>query len=284
MIRVRNLSFTYPTATAPAVDGVSFTIKKGEIFGFLGPNGAGKSTTQKILTGLIRGYSGDVFILGKKLADWSRTYYEHIGVCFELPNHYPKLTARENLELFSSFYSGRIANPQTLLEMVGLEGNMDKRVGSFSKGMRMKLNLARCLLHDPEILFLDEPTSGLDPASARKIKDIIIRKKNEGKTIFLTTHNMALADELCDEVSFMVNGRICLTESPQRLKIRYGKRIIRVEYRTGKGTESSEFPLDGLGINTDFLTLLKSAEIRTIHTEEATLENIFLTVTGRGLQ
>ena len=284
MITVRDLSFSYPSSTTPAVEGISFSIKKGEIFGFLGPNGAGKSTTQKILTGLLRGYRGDVSILGKNLADWSYDYYEKIGVCFELPNHYPKLTAEENLSLFSSFYPGKTADPETLLQMVGLEDTMDKLVGSFSKGMRMKLNIARCLLHDPQILFLDEPTSGLDPASARQIKDIIISKKNEGKTIFLTTHNMALADELCDAVSFMVNGKICITESPRQLRLQYGKRIVRVEYQADNKDQSSEFPLDGLGSNNDFLTLLKRATIQTMHTEEATLENIFLSVTGRGLQ
>ncbi|MFA5268874.1 MAG: ABC transporter ATP-binding protein [Methanoregula sp.] len=283
MITVRDLSFTYPSAPVPAIEGISFTIQKGEIFGFLGPNGAGKSTTQKLLTGLIPGYSGNVSVLGKNLADWSSDYYEEIGVCFELPNHYPKLTARENLALFRSFYSGKTADPQTLLEMVGLEESMDKLVGSFSKGMKMKLNFARSIIHDPQILFLDEPTSGLDPASARRIKDLIVRKKNEGKTIFLTTHNMALADELCDVVSFMVNGRICTTESPRQLKLRYGKRVVRVEYLADAQTRSSEFPLEGLGSNNEFLSLLKSAEIQTMHTEEATLENIFLQVTGRGL-
>ena len=284
MITVQNLSFSYPGTQVPAIDGVSFSIKKGEIFGFLGPNGAGKSTTQKILTGLIRGYSGDVFVLGKKLVEWSRDYYEQIGVCFELPNHYPKLTARENLKLFSSFYPGKTADPQTILQMVGLGENMDRLVGSFSKGMKMKLNIARCLLHDPKVLFLDEPTSGLDPASARKIKDIIILKKNEGKTVFLTTHNMALADELCDKVSFMINGRIRITESPQMLKLLYGKRVVRVEYQAGEGTDFLEFPLDGLGNNQDFLSFIKSVEIRTMHTEEATLENIFISVTGRDLR
>ncbi|MCK9630209.1 MAG: ABC transporter ATP-binding protein [Methanoregula sp.] len=284
MITVNDLSFSYPGASAPSVGGISFSIQKGEIFGFLGPNGAGKSTTQKILIGLLRGYSGNVSVLGKKLDTWSSDYYEQIGVCFELPNHYPKLTARENLALFESFYTKKTTDINTLLRMVGLEQDMDKLVGSFSKGMKMKLNLARSLLHDPQILFLDEPTSGLDPASARLVKDIIIRKKNEGKTIFLTTHNMALADELCNRVSFMVNGKIAVTESPHILKVQFGKRIVRVEYQTGTGNQSSEFPLDGLGSNKNFFDLLNRADIRSLHTDEATLEDIFLSVTGRGLQ
>ncbi|MDD5420273.1 MAG: ABC transporter ATP-binding protein, partial [Methanomicrobiaceae archaeon] len=200
MIRVSGLSFTYPGSPAPAIDGITFSVPKGEIFGFLGPNGSGKSTTQKIIIGLLKGYRGEVAVLGRDLAEWGPEYYERIGVCFELPNHYPKLTALENLHLFASFYEKETEDPLELLRLVGLEDDAGKRVESFSKGMRMKLNLARSLLHDPEILFLDEPTSGLDPSSARAVKDIILEKKRKGNTIFLTTHNMEVADELCDTV------------------------------------------------------------------------------------
>jgi len=283
MVRALDLSFTYPGTTAPAVDGITFSIPEGEIFGFLGPNGSGKSTTQKIIIGLLKGYRGEVEVLGRNLAEWGREYYEHVGVCFELPNHYPKLTALENLELFSSFYDKETEDPLTLLGLVGLSDDADKRVESFSKGMRMKLNLARSLLHDPEILFLDEPTSGLDPASARAVKDIILAKKREGKTVFLTTHNMEVADELCDTVSFIVNGRISLTESPRQLKQDYGTRTVRVEYTSRGHPKSAAFPLEGLGYNAEFLSLLRDAEIRTIHSEEATMEKIFLSVTGRRL-
>ncbi len=283
MIRVSNLSFTYPGSPAPAVDGIAFSVPKGEIFGFLGPNGSGKSTTQKIIIGLLKGYRGEVEVLGRDLAEWDAGYYERIGVCFELPNHYPKLTALENLRLFSSFYEKETEDPLEMLRLVGLEDNAEKRVESFSKGMRMKLNLARSLLHDPEILFLDEPTSGLDPSSARAVKDIILEKKREGKTIFLTTHNMEIADELCDTVSFIVNGKICLTEHPWQLRQDYGKRTVRVEYVLDGQIESAEYPLEGLGYSAEFLSLLRDEEIRTIHSKEATMEDIFLSVTGRRL-
>ena len=161
MIEVKDLQFTYPGAAAPAVRGMSFTVKEGEIFGFLGPSGAGKSTTQKILTGLLQGYSGSVQVLGRELSAWSsagHSYYEQIGVGFELPNHYLKLTALENLNYFRSLYSGPTDDPRELLAMVGLTDDADTPVGQFSKGMKMRLNFVRALLHRPRLLFLDEPS------------------------------------------------------------------------------------------------------------------------------
>ncbi|MDD5420383.1 MAG: hypothetical protein PHV57_11130, partial [Methanomicrobiaceae archaeon] len=141
----------------------------------------------------------------------------------------------------------------------------------------------RPLLLDPEILFLYEPTAGLDPSSARAVKDIILEKKRKGNTIFLTTHNMEVADELCDTVSFIVNGKICLTERPRQLKQDYGKRTVQVEYILDGHTERAGFPLEGLGYSAAFLSLLRDREIQTIHSEEATMEMIFLSVTGRRL-
>jgi fluoroquinolone transport system ATP-binding protein len=284
MIKVEKLEFTYPKSKTKAINGVDFEIKKGEIFGFLGPNGAGKSTTQKIIVGLLKGYSGNVEILGKDLHDWKKDLYERIGVCFELPNHYQKLTAYENLELFSSFYSRRTLKPMELLEMVELEKDANRRVGTFSKGMRTKLNFARSLVNTPEVLFLDEPTTGLDPVSARLIKNIIKQKKKEGTTIFLTTHNMTDADELCDRVGFIVDGTVVLVRNPKQLKISHGKKIVKVEYLKDNDLVSQEFDLNELWSNTAFINLLKSGTVQTIHTAEATLEDIFIKVTGRKLR
>ena len=225
MLKVQNLEFTYPKSNKKAVNGVSFEIKKGEIFGFLGPNGAGKTTTQKLIIGLLRGYAGSVEILGKNLQSWKTDLYNRIGVGFELPNHYQKLTALENLELFASFYRRRTIPPMQLLKMVELEEDANQRVGTFSKGMKSKLNFARSLLNDPEVMFLDEPTTGLDPVSSRLIKNIIKQQRKEGKAIFLTTHNMTDADELCDNVGFIIEGKLNLIESPKELKIKHGQRV-----------------------------------------------------------
>ncbi len=283
MILVENLQFTYPGSEKKAICGIGFCIEKGEILGFLGPSGAGKTTTQKILIGLLRGFSGNVSVMGKKLEEWKNDYYERIGIGFEAPNHYLKLTAIENLNLFRSLYSGDTADPLKLLEMVGLEKDADTRVSSFSKGMKMRLNFVRSLLNKPELWFLDEPTTGLDPVNAKNIKNIILKKREEGATVFLTTHNMTVADELCDRVAFVVDGEIKTVDSPRELKVRESKNIIRVEYRLESKTETRDFPLDGIGENSDFLTLIRNEHIETIHSQEATLEDIFIKITGRSL-
>ncbi len=283
MIDVNNLHFTYAGGTEPALKGVTFHIAKGEIFGLLGPSGAGKSTTQKILIGLLKDYEGHVTVFGRDLKAWGTDYYERIGVSFELPNHYLKLTALENLMYFRSLYAGATESPHTVLELVGLSEDSDKRLSQFSKGMRNRLNVARALLHKPELLFLDEPTSGLDPVNAWRIKEVIRQKKEEGTTIFLTTHNMTVADELCDRVAFIMDGTIKLIDTPRALKLKYGQRVVQIEYGMNGHRHCREYPLEGLGNNTDFLGLLRQETIQTIHTQETTLEDIFIAVTGRSL-
>jgi fluoroquinolone transport system ATP-binding protein len=279
---VNNLVYAYPKSTQPTVRGISFRIEAGEIFGFLGPSGAGKSTTQKVLIRLLPGYRGDVSVLRKDLRQWGNDYYERIGVGFELPNHYQKLTALENLRFFASFYDKKTQDPLQLLAMVQLQEDAHKKVENFSKGMKMRLNFVRALLHDPDILFLDEPTSGLDPVNARIMKDLIGELKRRGKTIFITTHQMHDADELCDRVAFIVDGEIRLIDSPARLKVQRGQRKVRVEYRNGQ-SRTAEFDLDGLGRNPAFLALVADAHIESIHSQEATLDEIFIQVTGRRL-
>jgi fluoroquinolone transport system ATP-binding protein len=283
MIEVRGLHYTYSKSAVPAVKQISFEVKRGEIFGFLGPSGAGKSTTQKVLIGLLKDYHGEVTVLGRDLSSWRSDYYEHIGISFEMPNHYSKLTALENLRYFASFYSGETEEPRKLLALVGLEEDGETRVGHYSKGMKARLNVARSLLNRPELLFLDEPTSGLDPVNARKIKDLIGQRRAEGATVFLTTHNMWVADELCDRVAFIVDGEIKLIDAPRSLKLQHGKRVVAVEYGVNGRRQRREFPLDSLGNNAEFLNMLRTEAIQTIHTQETTLENIFIGVTGREL-
>lgn len=285
MIDVTSLYYTYPGTAAETLHGISFHIQEGEIFGFLGPSGAGKSTTQKILIGLLKGYNGSAKVMGREVSAWGSGYYEHVGVSFELPNHYLKLTAIENLNYFGSLYAGDTRDPYELLSWVGLRDAADKRVSDFSKGMKVRLNVARSLLHKPKLLFLDEPTAGLDPVNARNIKDLVLRLREEGTTVFVTTHNMTVADELCDRVAFIVNGNLSLVDAPDALKKRHGKRTVSVEYLNGSPRAMRrEFPLDGLGANDDFIRTLREAErVETIHTQETTLENIFIDVTGERL-
>ncbi|WP_322822744.1 ABC transporter ATP-binding protein [Chloroflexus sp.] len=282
MINVQSLSFTYPGTSIPALHDITFTVEAGEIFGFLGPSGAGKSTTQKILIRLLRGFRGYVTILGRDLRDWDDNLYEQVGVCFELPNHYGKLTAIENLRYFARLYSGPTLSPETVLDMVGLSEDGHLLASQYSKGMKIRLNLARALLHQPQLLFLDEPTAGLDPVNARRIKDLIKAQKEAGRTIFLTTHDMNIAEELCDRVAFIIDGQIKLIDSPRELKLQYGKKLVRVEYLVNGHLDACDFALDGLADNRQFHDILR-LPVQTIHTQEASLEQIFIQVTGRNL-
>lgn len=281
MIKVRNLSYKYPRSKEDVLKNLNFEIKRGEIFGFLGPSGAGKSTTQKILYKILNDFTGEVRIGDKPLKDWGSEYFEKIGVGFELPNHYLKLTAKENLQLFSSFYpSTSLTNFDVLFETFGLASDADKRVSEFSKGMKMRLNFIRAIMHNPDIIFLDEPTAGLDPINAQKIKKHIIKLKGEGKTIFVTTHDMTTADELCDRVSFIADGEIRVTEKPSLLKKEHGRPIVKVELQNGR---SAEFDLKHLGDNPSFSAFIAHNEILRMNTQEATLEEVFIKATGTKL-
>jgi fluoroquinolone transport system ATP-binding protein len=284
VIRVRGLTFSYPKAAEPAVRGMDFSVSSGEIFGFLGPSGAGKSTTQKLLIGLLRGHGGEATVWGKTPLAWGSDYYQRVGVSFELPNHYQKLTGLENLRFFASLYRGETRDPMELLDAVGLADDANTRVGKYSKGMQMRLTFARSLLNDPELLFLDEPTSGMDPVNARKVKNIVLDMKARGRTIFLTTHDMSTADELCDRVAFVVDGSIVALDTPTELKVARSQRLVRVEYRGKNGhLESVEFSMEGLADDPAFHSLLRSKHVETIHSREASLDDVFVEVTGRRL-
>jgi fluoroquinolone transport system ATP-binding protein len=279
MIEVENLKFKYKNESNYALKGVSFKISKGEVFGFLGPSGSGKSTTQKILFNLLRDYEGSAKMNHIELKDWGRDLYQKIGVGFELPNHYLKLSALENLNFFAAFYENTL-NPMNLLERVGLDKDANKKVGEFSKGMKMRLNFVRAVMHQPEMLFLDEPTSGLDPSNAKVIKDWILDLKKEGKTIFITTHQMHDADELCDQIAFLAEGEIKALDSPQNLKMKYSKNNLNVNLING---EIHSFELNNIGQNADFLQLISNNPIQSMHSEEANLDEVFIKVTGKSL-
>ena len=270
-------------STAAVVRGLVFTVERGEIFGFLGPSGAGKSTTQKILIGLLEGYRGVVRVRDKEVAAWTADDYERIGVSFEAPNHFLKLTGLENLRYFAALYHGATRAPAALLESVGLENDGNRRVGEYSKGMKCRLSVARSLLNNPDLIFLDEPTGGLDPVNMQRVKDLIRTEREGGATVFLTTHDMFAADELCDHVAFIVDGRIACIDSPRALKLQHGERTVRVEYGSGDRTTHTDFSIDGLADNTAFHRVLRERDVQTIHTREATLADVFIRVTGRAL-
>ena len=283
MIRVRNLQYTYSGADQPALRGLDFSVEDGEVFGFLGPSGAGKSTTQNVLIGLLDDYTGEAKLFDREVREWGPKLYERIGVSAETPNLYRKLTGRENLELFASLYGGAVRNPVDLFERLGMADAVDRRVGTYSKGMQMRLNFIRALIHDPELVFLDEPTAGIDPGNARSVKAIIEDLRQDGRTVFLTTHDMAVADHLCDRVGFIVNGQLTVVDAPRTLKLKYGEPSVTVEYRSDGALADRVFPLSDISDNEAFQELLQRGHIETIHTAEATLEDVFIEVTGERL-
>lgn len=284
MIEVRNLRHSYGRDGVYAVDGVSFSIAKGEIFGFLGPSGAGKSTTQSVLAGLLPLQEGEIVIDGAPRTGYpDKAFFNRIGVGFEIPNVYKKLSGLDNLRFHASLYDGPTHDPADLLNQVGLGNDAKKKAGAYSKGMMQRLGFARSMVNDPDIWFLDEPTMGLDPTTSNSIKAIIRRRQAEGTTIFLTTHNMFVADELCDRVAFIVDGKIAAADTPKNLKLKYGKPAITVEYREGGILKSARLGMSGKD-REELQRFIGEHDIATIHSEEPTLEAIFIQVTGRGLE
>ncbi len=283
MIQVSQLNFTYRRTQKKAIHDMNFDIREGEIFGFLGPSGAGKTTTQRLIIGLLRNYTGHIGVLGKERSQWGKDFYEQVGVAFDFPNLYTRLTAKENLQLIGAYYKNAAGKPEQWLDRVGLLADKDVRVENFSKGMKMRLNFIRSIMHNPSLMFFDEPTSGLDPVNAHIIKEIILEQKAAGKTVFLTTHNMTVAEQLCDRVAFIVEGQIVVTGSPKELMIEHGKPVVKVEYQRNGKLFEMHADMKGIGDNKVFIDLLKTADIKTMHSCEATLEDIFIKLTGKKL-
>ncbi|MFP4078018.1 MAG: ABC transporter ATP-binding protein [Candidatus Izemoplasmataceae bacterium] len=264
VFEVKNLSYTYHKNGVQALKGIDFEIHEGEIFGLLGPSGAGKSTTQKILTKLLKDYDGSIHFLGKDFRDYGNDFFEDIGVGFELPVHFNKLTGAENMAFFQNLYKTK-ADVDGLLRAVGLYEDKDRMVAEYSKGMKMRLNFVRAMLNNPKFLFLDEVTNGLDPKNARVIKDLIRQFKEAGGTVLLSTHLMNDVEELCDRVAFITSGEIKETSTPRDLKLRYGRRELTVEYRPNSETEVRTFELDTIGENETFMNVIKGYPIETMH-------------------
>lgn len=284
MLEVSGLSHSYRKDGSYAVSDVSFTIAKGEIFGFLGPSGAGKSTTQAVVTGLLELQQGQIIVDGEKRAGRpDKEFFNRIGVGFEIPNVYTKLSGIDNLRFHAGLYDRPTEDPMEILALVGLQDVAKRPAGQYSKGMMQRLGFARSMLNRPELWFLDEPTMGLDPTTSNSIKAIIRRRQAEGTTIFLTTHNMFVADELCDRVAFIVGGKIAAMDTSKNLKLQYGKPRVTVEYRENGGLAAQEFDMDDAG-KAALQSFISDHDIATIHSGEPTLEEVFIRVTGRGLE
>ena len=283
MIEVKNIFHDYSGQGKYALNDVSFQIKKGEIFGFLGPNGAGKTTLQNVLTRILPLQKGEVFFDGVSVNKIKDKFFNKVGVSFEYSNLYSKLTGYENLKFYAGLFDEKTKDIDELLEMVELKNDAKKLVAEYSKGMKQRLVFARSLIGDPEILFLDEPLAGLDPNSSQKLKKIIKKKKEEGCTIFLTTHNMFVAEELCDRVAFLNEGKIVAEDEPRKLKLQHGEKSVAVEFLENKKIETKIFFLEKENDKKEFKKIIDDKNFQTIHSKEATLEQIFIKLTGKKL-
>lgn len=279
IIRVEELSKHY--GAVRAVDGIDFSVQRGEIFGLLGHNGAGKTTTIRILTGRTRPTSGQGWVAGFNVLSERDRVKPVINLVFEHPNLYERLTGRENLRFFADLYSAPESRVDDLLDLVGLSDAAGRKVKTYSSGMQQRLLVARALINQPQVLFLDEPTAGLDPASARDIRRLLADMSEDGTTIFLTTHYMEEADELCDRVAFLSEGKIVALDTPRNLKLRYGERTAQVLLDDG---QECCIALDDPSDAARLETWMVSGRVVAIHSQEGTLEDVFIELAGRALE
>jgi fluoroquinolone transport system ATP-binding protein len=279
-IRLEGVGKVFPDGTA-AVRGVDLEAAEGELLVLVGPSGSGKSTVQHLLTGLLSLQRGVVRYDQLPITELTPAFFNRIGVSFEHPNVYARLTGLENLRAFAGLFSVPTLAPMELLAAVGLREAAHKRAGEYSKGMRQRLTLARALINQGDILFLDEPTSGLDPTTAASIRDLIREQQARGATIFLTTHNMYLADALCDRVAFLESGRITALDTPANLKLAHGRQAVTVSHAEDGRLVDRTFDIDAE--RAELAAHLQAVRPITVHSQEATLEDIFIRVTGKGL-
>ena len=231
IIEVHGLTKRFGDITA--VEDLSLVVEEGEVLGFLGPNGAGKTTTIRMLAGIIAPTSGYAEVGGQHTDTDIEQLHEIIGLLTENPGFYERLTARRNLEFFGSFYHDLNIDAQVekYLQIMGLWERRNDKVGTFSKGMKQRLALARALLHEPKILFLDEPTAGLDPEAAQDVREMVGELSGEGRTIFLSTHNLAEAELLCNRIA-VIRTRLLALDTGEKLRRRFFRRQVMIELET----------------------------------------------------
>jgi len=277
--------------------GISFKVRKGEIFGYLGPNGAGKTTTVRILTGILKPDKGNVYVCGYDVAENPLKVKERIGVLPEVANVYPDLTAWQNVMLASQLYGidKRVAERkcEKLLREFGIDDRRNVKTRFFSKGMKQRLMLCMALISDPEVIFLDEPTSGLDVLSARLLRMKILELSDMGVTIFLTTHNMDEAEMLCDEIAIIKDGRIVKIGTPDDIRGLVGEEwIVEVSFNENVDFEGERvedrFILRSNDLNEVLMKISdfvrgKGVRVTYLNVRKPTLEEAFLKITGEEL-
>ncbi len=263
-----------------AVEGISFAVGAGEVFGLLGHNGAGKTTTIRMLTGRTKPTAGRACIAGHDVAAEREAVKPLINLVFEEQNLYERFSGRENLRVFADLYEAPKTWIEDLLADVGLVEAAGRKVKTYSTGMKQRLLIARALVNRPRVLFLDEPTRGLDPTSARDLRALIGRLSDVGTTVFLTTHDMDEADDLCHRVAFLSQGKVVALDTPQELKLRYGQRTAAVLLRD---RQEHLLHLDDPADAARLASWMRDGSVLTLHSQEGTLEDVFVALAGRPL-
>lgn len=263
-----------------AVDGLSFNVDEGEVFGFLGPNGAGKTTTIRMLTGQLNPTEGRARVAGFDVVRQRDALKPHIGVVFEYQNLYERMSGRQNLVFSARLFGVDPRGVDEVLELVGLRDRAQDLIRTYSNGMKQRLLIARALLHRPKVLFLDEPTRGLDPAVARDIRHLVRELASQGMTVFLTTHYMEEADQLCRRVAFLDQGHVMALDTPAHLKMASGERRLNVVL---DDMSRIDLVLNQTDDAQRLAQLLSQGRVLTVHSAEATLEEVFIELTGRRL-
>ncbi|WP_181347887.1 ABC transporter ATP-binding protein [Thalassobacillus sp. CUG 92003] len=267
-------------ANQKALEDVNFNVGHGEIFGFLGPSGSGKTTTIKILTGQLHPTDGKAEVFGVPTSALNSPYYrKKFGVLTDNSGLYERLSIFDNLKLYCDLYDVPVRRIDEALDMVNLKAEQKKIVSKLSKGMLQRVLLARTLLHEPDLLFLDEPTAALDPANSQHIHEGLRQLNAKGTTIFLTTHDMQEAEDLCDRVALLNKGRVQLLDQPKALRRQFSDATVTVELRDGRAIILSTGPEAAETMHTHMV----NNEVAAIYTNEPTLGDIFVEVTGREL-
>ncbi|MEB7455072.1 ABC transporter ATP-binding protein [Lysinibacillus sphaericus] len=278
VIDVQHLKKTFNKEIA--LQDVSFTIQKGEIFGFLGPSGSGKTTTIKILTAQTENTAGNVLLFGQPAADMKQSQNrKRFGILTDNSGLYTRLSIEENLLLYSKLYELSVTAVKEALDFVNLYTDRKKKISQLSKGMIQRVTLARAIMHKPELLFLDEPTSALDPVNTEHIYNGLRKLNNMGTTIFLTTHDMSEAEILCDRVAFLHKGKIRAIGTPSDLKQEFGTDSMTVELKNG----TQEVIQNGAQDAEKLYQWMQANDVTRIHTNEPTLGDIFMQITGSDL-
>ncbi len=277
MIEVAGLRKEFGRATAVA--GISFAVSEGEVFGLLGPNGAGKTTTVRMLTGLLQPTSGSATVAGCDVRRQRQRMLSSIGVVFELPALYPRLSVEENLRLSGSLRGLSRGDVLAAMERLGLTEQRRRPVRSLSKGWRQRTMIARAMLGQPKVLFLDEPTSGLDPNATAFLHDLLRSLRDEGVTIFLTTHDMVEAAELCDRVGILSRGELVALDAPAALVERLQGRSIRLTWWEAGSLREASIPLADPSTPAFLEEVLAQRRILQIETT-GTLDDVYRNVTG----